>query len=150
MHLLICLGRLLPWPGGEHGYKVLGHTLSTAMAKKTPLSGLERESMQAERYYFVDPLGFYHEQTRSDRDEYVKINWENMSPDMAYNFQKQNTNNQKTPYDYGSIMHYGRTAFSIQPGLETITPIPDETVEIGQRQGMSNTDILRINKLYGC
>ncbi|XP_016422710.1 high choriolytic enzyme 1-like [Sinocyclocheilus rhinocerous] len=95
-------------------------------------------------------LGFYHEQTRSDRDEYVKINWENMSPDMAYNFQKQNTNNQKTPYDYGSIMHYGRTAFSIQPELETITPIPDETVEIGQRQGMSNTDILRINKLYGC
>uniref|UniRef100_A0A8C2DTS7 Metalloendopeptidase n=1 Tax=Cyprinus carpio TaxID=7962 RepID=A0A8C2DTS7_CYPCA len=39
-------------------------------------------------------LGFYHEQTRSDRDQYVKINWENISPDMAYNFQKQNTNNQ--------------------------------------------------------
>ncbi|KAL1251482.1 hypothetical protein QQF64_019278 [Cirrhinus molitorella] len=92
-------------------------------------------------------LGFYHEQTRSDRDKYVKINWENISPDMAYNFQKQNTNNQNTPYDYGSIMHYGKTAFSIQAGLETITPIPDETVEIGQRQGMSNTDILRINKL---
>ncbi|RXN05927.1 high choriolytic enzyme 1-like protein [Labeo rohita] len=95
-------------------------------------------------------LGFYHEQTRSDRDQYVKINWENISPDMAYNFQRQNTNNQNTPYDYGSVMHYGRTAFSIQPGLETITPIPDGTVEIGQRQGMSNTDILRINKLYGC
>ncbi|XP_016295842.1 high choriolytic enzyme 1-like [Sinocyclocheilus anshuiensis] len=95
-------------------------------------------------------LGFNHEQTRSDRDKYVKINWENISPDTAYNFQKQNTNNQNTPYDYGSIMHYGKTAFTIQPGLETITPIPDETVEIGQRQGMSNTDILRINKLYGC
>uniref|UniRef100_A0A8C1QI96 Metalloendopeptidase n=1 Tax=Cyprinus carpio TaxID=7962 RepID=A0A8C1QI96_CYPCA len=95
-------------------------------------------------------LGFYHEQTRSDRDQYVKINWENISPDMAYNFQKQNTNNQNTPYDYGSIMHYERTAFSIQPGLETITPIPDRRVEIGQRQGMSNIDILRINKLYGC
>ncbi|XP_042605477.1 hatching enzyme 1.2-like [Cyprinus carpio] len=63
---------------------------------------------------------------------------------------KQNTNNQNTPYDYGSIMHYERTAFSIQPGLETITPIPDRRVEIGQRQGLSNTDILRINKLYGC
>uniref|UniRef100_A0A8C2D3I3 Metalloendopeptidase n=1 Tax=Cyprinus carpio TaxID=7962 RepID=A0A8C2D3I3_CYPCA len=95
-------------------------------------------------------LGFYHEQTRSDRDQYVRINWKNISPDMAYNFQKQNTNNQNTPYDYGSVMHYGKTAFSIQPGLETITPIPDETVEIGQRQGMSNIDILRINKLYGC
>uniref|UniRef100_A0A672NES8 Metalloendopeptidase n=1 Tax=Sinocyclocheilus grahami TaxID=75366 RepID=A0A672NES8_SINGR len=95
-------------------------------------------------------LGFNHEQTRSDRDKYVKINWENISPDTAYNFQKQNTNNQNTPYDYSSVMHYGKTAFTIHPGLETITPIPDETVEIGQRQGMSNTDILRINKLYGC
>ncbi|XP_048019708.1 hatching enzyme 1.2-like [Megalobrama amblycephala] len=95
-------------------------------------------------------LGFYHEHTRSDRDKYVKINWENLSADMSYNFEKQNTNNQNTPYDYGSIMHYGRTAFAVQPGLETITPIPDATVEIGQRQGLSNIDILRINKLYGC
>uniref|UniRef100_A0A671MKJ4 START domain-containing protein 10 n=1 Tax=Sinocyclocheilus anshuiensis TaxID=1608454 RepID=A0A671MKJ4_9TELE len=56
MHLLICLGRLLPWPGGgEHRYKVLGHTLSTAMPKKTPLSGLERESMQAERFLLLSP-----------------------------------------------------------------------------------------------
>ncbi|CAM4657695.1 unnamed protein product [Leuciscus chuanchicus] len=95
-------------------------------------------------------LGFYHEQTRSDRDKYVRINFKNISPDMAYNFQKQNTNNQNTPYDYGSIMHYGRTAFAIQPWLETITPIPDTTVEIGQRQGLSKIDVLRIQKLYGC
>ncbi|XP_056112609.1 hatching enzyme 1.2-like [Rhinichthys klamathensis goyatoka] len=95
-------------------------------------------------------LGFYHEQTRSDRDQYVKINFENISPDMAYNFEKQNTNNQNTPYDYSSIMHYGRTAFSTRPWLETITPIPDETVEIGQRQGLSKIDVLRIKKLYGC
>uniref|UniRef100_A0A8C1FRF3 Metalloendopeptidase n=1 Tax=Cyprinus carpio carpio TaxID=630221 RepID=A0A8C1FRF3_CYPCA len=102
------------------------------------------------QHELLHALGFYHEQTRSDRDQYVRINWKNISPNMAYNFQKQNTNNQNTPYDYGSVMHYGKTAFSIQPGLETITPIPDETVEIGQRQGMSNIDILRINKLYGC
>ncbi|XP_051549170.1 hatching enzyme 1.2-like [Myxocyprinus asiaticus] len=95
-------------------------------------------------------LGFYHEQTRSDRDQYVRINWENISPDMAYNFQKQDTNNQNTPYDYGSIMHYGSTAFATQAGVETITPIPDARVQIGQRQDLSNTDILRINKLYGC
>ncbi|XP_043078238.1 hatching enzyme 1.2-like [Puntigrus tetrazona] len=95
-------------------------------------------------------LGFYHEHTRSDRDQYVKINFENISPEQAHNFQKQNTNNQNTPYDYGSVMHYGRTAFSIQPGLETITPIPDGKVAIGQRKGLSNIDILRINKLYAC
>ncbi|XP_042604699.1 hatching enzyme 1.2-like [Cyprinus carpio] len=83
-------------------------------------------------------LGFYHEHTRSDRDKYVKINWEYVPTDKASNFQIQNTNNQNTKYDYGSIMHYGKTAFTTQAGKDTITPIPDATVAIGQRQDMSN------------
>ncbi|KAK0155457.1 High choriolytic enzyme 1 [Merluccius polli] len=95
-------------------------------------------------------LGFQHEQTRSDRDRYVRINWENIEPRMAYNFHRQNTNNLNTPYDYSSIMHYGRTAFSIQYGRDSITPIPNARVQIGQRNGMSRTDIGRINRLYGC
>ncbi|KAM7406519.1 hypothetical protein PAMP_000893 [Pampus punctatissimus] len=95
-------------------------------------------------------LGFQHEQTRSDRDYYVRINWENINPQMAYNFYKQNTNNLNTPYDYSSIMHYGKTAFSVQSGRDSITPIPNANVQIGQRQGMSYWDIMRINLLYGC
>nr|BAG06171.1 hatching enzyme [Helicolenus hilgendorfi] len=95
-------------------------------------------------------LGFQHEQTRSDRDNYVSINWKNINPQMAYNFYKQNTNNLNTPYDYSSIMHYGRTAFSIQYGKDSITPIPDPNVQIGQRRGMSYWDIVRINALYDC
>ncbi|XP_016406889.1 high choriolytic enzyme 1-like [Sinocyclocheilus rhinocerous] len=95
-------------------------------------------------------LGFYHEHTRSDRDQYVKINWEYIPTEKASNFQIRNTNNQNTTYDYGSIMHYGKTAFTTQAGKETITPIPDATVAIGQRQDLSKLDILRINKLYGC
>ncbi|KAM7406513.1 hypothetical protein PAMP_000888 [Pampus punctatissimus] len=95
-------------------------------------------------------LGFQHEQTRSDRDYYVRINWENINPQMAYNFYKQNTNNLNTPYDYSSIMHYGKTAFSVQFGRDSITPIPNANVQIGQRQGMSYWDIMRINLLYGC
>ncbi|XP_037607138.1 high choriolytic enzyme 1-like [Sebastes umbrosus] len=95
-------------------------------------------------------LGFQHEQTRSDRDNYVSINWQNINPQMAYNFYKQATNNLNTPYNYSSIMHYGRTAFSIQYGKDSITPIPDPNVQIGQRQGMSYWDIERINALYGC
>ncbi|XP_061646139.1 high choriolytic enzyme 1-like [Phyllopteryx taeniolatus] len=94
-------------------------------------------------------LAFHHEQNRSDRDGYVRINWENIDPAMAHNFDMQDTNNLNTPYDYGSIMHYGRTAFSTN-GRDTITPIPDARVQIGQRQGMSNWDIERINVLYGC
>ncbi|CAJ1048498.1 high choriolytic enzyme 2-like [Xyrichtys novacula] len=94
-------------------------------------------------------LGFQHEQTRSDRDRYVRINWQNINSQMSYNFYRQSTNNLNTPYDYSSIMHYGRTAFSIN-GRDSITPIPDPKVQIGQRRGMSYWDIRRINLLYGC
>lgn len=95
-------------------------------------------------------LGFQHEQTRSDRDSYVTINWENISPNMAFNFYKQDTNNLNTPYDYGSVMHYGRTAFATRSGVDTITPIPDARVQIGQRKDLSHWDIQRIKLLYSC
>ncbi|KAM9494102.1 hatching enzyme 1.2-like [Clarias gariepinus] len=94
-------------------------------------------------------LGFYHEHTRSDRDSYVQINWANIQSSMKSNFDLQNTNNLNTAYDYSSIMHYAKTAFSAN-GLDTITPIPNKAVNIGQRQELSTIDILRINKLYNC
>uniref|UniRef100_A0A667WPC9 Metalloendopeptidase n=1 Tax=Myripristis murdjan TaxID=586833 RepID=A0A667WPC9_9TELE len=92
------------------------------------------------QHELLHALGFYHEHTRSDRDQYVRINWE----------YKKDSNNLNTPYDYSSVMHYGRTAFASQFGKETITPIPDPSVPIGQRQGMSDIDIRRINTLYKC
>ncbi|XP_053197117.1 high choriolytic enzyme 1-like [Scomber japonicus] len=101
------------------------------------------------QHEIIHALGFQHEQTRSDRDGYVKINWQNMNRAMAYNFHKQNTNNLNTPYDYSSIMHYGRTAFSIN-GRDTITPVPNANTRIGQRRGMSGWDVKRINLLYRC
>ncbi|CAL8391368.1 unnamed protein product [Arctogadus glacialis] len=88
-------------------------------------------------------------QTRSDRDRYVRINFRNINPSNAYNFKKQDTNNLNTPYDYTSIMHYGRKAFSIN-GRDSITPIPNSSVRLGQRKGMTKNDILRINRLYRC
>ncbi|XP_013873455.1 high choriolytic enzyme 1 isoform X2 [Austrofundulus limnaeus] len=95
-------------------------------------------------------LGFQHEQTRSDRDYYVRINYENIIPSTAYNFEKHDTNNLNTPYDYSSVMHYGRDAFSIGPGRYTITPIPNPNTPIGQRNGLSSWDITRIKMLYSC
>ncbi|XP_045898808.1 high choriolytic enzyme 1-like [Micropterus dolomieu] len=95
-------------------------------------------------------LGFQHEHTRTDRDSYVTISWANIDPQKANNFKMQAANNLNTPYDYSSIMHYGKTAFSIQKGKDTITPIPDPNVPIGQMKGLSNWDIIRINTFYGC
>uniref|UniRef100_A0A3Q3GAG8 Metalloendopeptidase n=1 Tax=Labrus bergylta TaxID=56723 RepID=A0A3Q3GAG8_9LABR len=88
--------------------------------------------------------------TRSDRDRYVRLNWENIPAVSAHNFHKKDTNNLNTPYDYSSVMPYGRTAFASVYGADTITPIPDSSVLIGQRDEMSDIDILRINNLYNC
>ncbi|KPP56948.1 high choriolytic enzyme 1-like [Scleropages formosus] len=94
-------------------------------------------------------LGFVHEQSRSDRNRYVTIKWENIVEGQEHNFKKYETNNLKTPYDYGSIMHYGRYAFS-EDGDPTIVPKPDPRTPIGQRDGPSATDLHKINLLYNC
>ncbi|XP_074541078.1 low choriolytic enzyme-like [Halichoeres trimaculatus] len=101
------------------------------------------------QHELLHALGFHHEHNRSDRDQYVKIHWGNFYNYYAINFRKKDTNNLNTPYDYSSIMHYGRTAFG-HLGAETITPIPDASVPIGQREGLSEIDVLRINRLYKC
>ncbi|CAI5683347.1 unnamed protein product [Oreochromis niloticus] len=46
--------------------------------------------------------------------------------------------------------HHKRTAFGITPESETLTPIPNPNVPIGQIVGMSDIDILRVNILYQC
>ena len=69
------------------------------------------------------------------------------------NFRKHNESEVNrwvgVPYDYASVVHYARDAFSAFVGRDTIIPI-DEDAEIGQRNGMSETDVWKINRLYNC
>ncbi|XP_039990695.1 low choriolytic enzyme-like [Xiphias gladius] len=101
------------------------------------------------QHELLHALGFNHEQTRSDRDEHVRILLQNVIPGMEHNFRKIRTRNLGTPYDYNSVMHYGRFAFS-RNREPTIVPIPDNNVVIGRASQMSPTDILRVNRLYRC
>ncbi|XP_040184091.1 high choriolytic enzyme 1-like [Rana temporaria] len=97
-------------------------------------------------------LGFVHEHTRSDRDTYVYIEWANIPDVYKSNFEMTQpaTDNVGLPYDYTSVMHYGRYAFSNAPGKATIVPKLDPSVPIGQRYGLSGLDLQKINRLYQC
>ncbi|XP_069083766.1 astacin-like metalloendopeptidase isoform X2 [Pleurodeles waltl] len=96
-------------------------------------------------------LGLYHEHTRKDRDAYINIMWQYVDQDQWPNLDiENNVNTLGLPYDYSSVMHYSKTAYSNTPGKSTLVPKPDPTVRIGQRAGISNLDVTKINALYSC
>uniref|UniRef100_A0A668TKD6 Metalloendopeptidase n=1 Tax=Oreochromis aureus TaxID=47969 RepID=A0A668TKD6_OREAU len=101
------------------------------------------------QHELLHALGFNHEQTRSDRDNYIRVYWENILDDMEYNFYKIDTLNQGTPYDYNSVMQYERYAFS-KNNQPTMVPIPNSNVMLGGATQMSKNDIDRLNRLYQC
>lgn len=95
-------------------------------------------------------LGIWHEQSRTDRDQFVKINYENISDDAKFNFNK-------VPgtiiggYNYESVMHYFSTAFSKnrKPTIECISngktvPCPSGMGSLEFTYG----DINGVNTLY--
>ncbi|GAB5569864.1 astacin-like metalloendopeptidase [Prionailurus iriomotensis] len=94
-------------------------------------------------------LGFWHEHSRADRDHYIRVNWNEILPGFEINFIKSRSSNMLVPYDYSSVMHYGRLAFS-RRGLPTITPLWAPSVHIGQRWNLSTSDITRVLRLYDC
>ncbi|XP_069777485.1 astacin-like metalloendopeptidase [Narcine bancroftii] len=102
------------------------------------------------QHQIMHVLGFYHENSRTDRDNHVEIKMENVAKGSENNFKVKKSNNLVTVYDYNSVMHFGRYVFSKSPSLPTIVPKPDPNVYLGQLMGFSKTDILKINKLYQC
>lgn len=91
-------------------------------------------------------VGLWHEQSRIDRDDYVTIHYENIRPETIFNFNQHISDGEDIGvYDYDSIMHYPRWAFS-KNGEDTI--IPKQDVEIGQRQVLSQGDIDAIAYMY--
>merc|ERR1712165_372214 len=116
------------------------------------LAGYCASSKGVIQHEFMHALGLYHEQSRPDRDSYVKINYENVQGGTSNNnfAKKTSTSSLGGEYDYGSVMHYPKNAFSTN-GKDTITPIrPTNGANIGQRSGADEQDIIDIRLLYQC
>lgn len=91
-------------------------------------------------------LGLWHEQSRSDRDQHIKVIEENIIPKQLHNFDKHvQDGTDLGEYNYGSIMHYPEKAFS-KNGLPTIKPVNGES--IGQRNGLGRGDVMAIKLMY--
>ncbi|XP_068114983.1 astacin-like metalloendopeptidase, partial [Hyperolius riggenbachi] len=94
-------------------------------------------------------LGFNHEVQRKDRDQYVKILYNNIMPGQKSMFDIINNYVPVLSYDYNSVMHYDSNEYS-QHGANTLVPIPNPNVPFGQKVGVSPMDIDKVNALYQC
>ncbi|MFH4982768.1 hypothetical protein AB6A40_009477 [Gnathostoma spinigerum] len=98
-------------------------------------------------------LSFIHEQSRPDRDRYVKVNVdaiEDKMTDQFERFEKNEVDHLGVQYNYNSLMHYGPKAFS-RDGRPTIVPLNKKAAEfMGQRLAFSVGDVTQIRKLYQC
>ncbi|KAL3059750.1 hypothetical protein OYC64_014363 [Pagothenia borchgrevinki] len=115
--------------------------------------GSNCDSISIVEHEFLHALGFYHEQSRYDRDDYVTIVNENIREGYENNFDKQSnetTTTQGVPYDFWSVMHYGTGYFSNGNGSTIITKDPKFQDVIGQRLEVSPKDALELNLLYKC
>lgn len=122
----------------------------------------------------IHSLGFWHEQSRPDRDQYITVKKENIKPGTSkeslmnilnirnfiyyflnsfYTESRQNFHTYETPftrtyelpYDYGSIMHYSRFAFQRKIGLQTIYPMVISYIFVKLSLSLF---LIHANKLY--
>ncbi|CAL4187029.1 unnamed protein product, partial [Meganyctiphanes norvegica] len=91
-------------------------------------------------------MGFYHEQSRSDRADYIILKWDNINEgELGVKF----TNND-VKYDYSSRMH-GHGLKNTKNGKLTILTKDSLDQElIGSNVGLSHRDWLTANKIYKC
>lgn len=97
-------------------------------------------------------VGFWHEQSRPDRDEYIDIIEGNIVPGYETNFQKipsWRIDSQGVGYDYNSIMHYDSNFFSRNPFVDTLRA-KDPSIPVGKARVLSELDIEQTNLLYTC
>lgn len=90
-------------------------------------------------------VGLYHEQCRTDRDDYVKILTGNIETSYLVDFQKQPDYAIGT-YHYDSVMHYQSLAFS-SDGQPTIVMLDGGLIP-GNTTGLVPGDVEHVTLMY--
>ncbi|XP_023210900.1 bone morphogenetic protein 1-like isoform X1 [Centruroides sculpturatus] len=96
-------------------------------------------------------MGFYHEQSRPDRDNFIEVLYDNIEKEKYYQYRKISSDEADTlgfSYDFDSIMHY--PSLLNKEGKDSMQAL---NKSISLRKGnmkLSKTDIAAANKLYKC
>jgi hypothetical protein len=98
-------------------------------------------------HLLMHTLGFWHEHSRLDRDNYITINWDNIECGFRPDFTFVNGSDFGTSYDIYSIMHFDSFAFSSN-GKPTIVPKDPKIGLIKEPQSLTDTDVEGIRFLY--
>ena len=94
-------------------------------------------------------IGFWHEHSRPDRDQYITVHYENIRQGYEPDFDKITAvDSLGVLYDFSSIMHYSKVAFA-KPGTMTISSI-EKDIPFGRAPVLSRLDILQTELLYNC
>ncbi|XP_045761304.1 seminal metalloprotease 1-like [Maniola jurtina] len=97
-------------------------------------------------------LGFQHMHSTYDRDNYVRIIEENIIPGTESFFailDSDRVSNLGVEYEIQSVLHYSPLAFS-RNGNYTIEALEPYEGLMGQREYVTDSDWLRINRHYDC
>jgi hypothetical protein len=93
-------------------------------------------------------VGFYHEQNRMDRDDWVNLYWDNIGWFKDAFDKVKGTDDYGVPYDYESIMHYPWNAFSSN-GQDTMSPKRPTNGKVPYIE-LSKDDALQTSRMYNC
>jgi len=162
IHINICIDVLI-WPSdaqpsGDYVFIKRGAENSGCWSYVGRLGGRQELNLQyngcvhhgTAMHEAIHALGFFHEQSRPDRDEHVEILWHNIIPEYQYAYDKYGWDYVSTfdvPYDHRSIMHYNDRDFS-HNGQITIRAWNGSPV--GSTGAMTGHDLSKLRRMYNC
>ncbi|XP_047989958.1 zinc metalloproteinase nas-4-like [Leguminivora glycinivorella] len=120
------------------------------LARNTPGVSCFRHATIVHEWMHI--LGFFHMHSTHNRDDYVRIAFENIRPGSEHNFNIREADlvsNYELPYDYVSCLQYTAYGFSVN-GLPTIIALQEHEGVMGQREYITDMDWTRINRHYDC
>lgn len=133
-------------PGPENCYSYVGKVGGLQPIRLAPTCG-----SQEILHEVMHALGFIHEQSRPDRDDFVEVLWDNIDekyqpqfgfvPDAFFEPERGSS------FDYHSIMLYPPSIFAIDPHAPTMRSLGTDPIAPVQ-EGLSPEDLRRIKQVF--